>query len=76
MADEIVLAATFGNIQAAAIAKGMLETNDIPAIVDNATFSSIYPIPFNSLGEVRLMVRKVDLNRALQLLQSHGDITE
>lgn len=71
--SDIVLAATFADLPSAAIAKGMLAANGIDSILDNATFSSIYPIGFNSLGEVRLMVAASDLDEARRLLDSHGD---
>lgn len=44
--SEIVLAATFPNIQAAAIAKGMLDSYGIPSFVDNEIMSTVYPIGF------------------------------
>lgn len=72
--SEVVLAATFPNIQEAAIAKGMLESYGIPSFVDNAVMSTIYPIGFNALGEARLMVNASDLDRALELLNEHKDI--
>lgn len=74
--SQIVLAATFPNIQAAAIARGMLESYGIPSLVDNEIMSTIYPIGFNGLGEVRLMVKESDLDRALQLLEEHKDIMQ
>ncbi len=72
--SEIVLAATFPNIQAAAIAKGMLDSYGIPSFVDNEIMSTVYPIGFNALGEARLMVNASDLDRALKLLDEHSDI--
>lgn len=72
--SEIVLAATFPNIQAAAIAKGMLDSYGIPSFVDNEIMSTVYPIGFNALGEARLMVNTSDLDRALKLLDEHSDI--
>lgn len=71
--SEIVLAATFPNIQAAAIARGMLDAYGIPSFVDNAIMSTVYPIGFNALGEARLMVNASDLERALKLLDEHQD---
>ena len=72
--SEIVLAATFPNIQAAAIAKGMLDSYGIPSFVDNEIMSTVYPIGFNALGEARLMVNADGLDRALKLLDEHRDI--
>ncbi|MCM1336298.1 MAG: DUF2007 domain-containing protein [Candidatus Amulumruptor caecigallinarius] len=72
--SQLVLAATFPDLPAAAIARGMLAANGIESILDNATFSSIYPIGFNTLGEVRLMVDVSDLAEARHLLTDHCDI--
>lgn len=74
--SEIVLAATFSNIQEAAIAKGMLDSYGIPSFVDNEIMSTVYPIGFNALGETRLMVKASDLDRALELLEEHKDIND
>lgn len=70
---QILLAATFPDIQSASIAQGMLAANGIESILDNATFSSIYPVGFNTLGEVRLMVSAPDLPAARRLLAAHAD---
>lgn len=67
------LAATFPNIQSAYIAKGMLEANGIPSVLNNEDFNAIYPIGFNSIGAIKLLVREQDLEKAQQLLQEHGD---
>lgn len=69
----IKLAATFSTIQAAYIAKGMLENHGIMSIINNEDFNSIYPIGFNSIGGVRLLVNEPDLNRAKQLLEEFHD---
>lgn len=74
--SDIVLAATFPNDRIASIARGMLEANGIPSILENQYMSGIYPISFNSLGEVRLMVNASQLEDALRLLNEHGDIND
>lgn len=51
------------------IAKGVLETNGIPAIIDNEIFSSVLPVTFNSVGGLRLLVRQQDEILARQLLE-------
>lgn len=71
--SQILLAATFPDLQSASIAQGMLAANGIESILDNATFSSIYPVGFNTLGEVRLMVSSTDLPEARRLLAAHAD---
>lgn len=53
------------------IAKGLLESNGIKCIVDNEIMSSIYPIPFSTIGQVRLMVLQRDENIARELLANN-----
>lgn len=72
--SQLVLAATFPNVRIASIAQGMLKANGIPSILDNAIFSSIYPIEYGPLGEVRLMVNASDYDEAVKLLGEHGDL--
>lgn len=50
------------------IAKGVLETNGIPAIIDNEIFSSVLPVTLTSVGGLRLLVRREDEDIARQLL--------
>jgi hypothetical protein len=50
------------------IAKGLLESNGIKCIVDNEIMSTIYPIPFSTIGQVRLMVLQRDENMAREIL--------
>lgn len=66
--DEIVFCKDFDNDISAQIETEVLRANNIPYILDNQVFSNIYPIGFNSLGAVRLMVFRRDLERALELL--------
>ena len=53
------------------IAKGLLEANGIRCIIDNEIMSSIYPIPFSTIGQVRLMVLQRDENIARELLANN-----
>lgn len=66
--DTLTCCATFATDWEAHIAAGVLEENGIPSTIDNEIFSSIYPIGFNSLGGIRLMVWQRDLDRARRLL--------
>ena len=53
------------------IAKGLLESNGIKCIIDNEIMSTIYPIPFSTIGQVRLMVLQRDENIARELLANN-----
>lgn len=53
------------------IAKGLLESNGIRCIIDNEIMSSIYPIPFSTIGQVRLMVLQRDENLAREILTNN-----
>ncbi|MBR5551402.1 MAG: DUF2007 domain-containing protein [Muribaculaceae bacterium] len=53
------------------IAKGLLESNGIKCIVDNEIMSTIYPIPFSTIGQVRLMVLQRDENMAREILANN-----
>lgn len=71
--DNLVLLATFPGDVEAHIAAGMLEANGIATVLDNQLFSSLYPIGFNSIGQVRMMVRAADYSRANELLLACRD---
>lgn len=66
--DDIVLCHEFSSDADARMAQAILSQEGIKSILDNETFSRIYPIGFNSLGGIRLMVRAADLSRATILL--------
>lgn len=65
---NVVLLEVYSHDMDALMAQGALEENGIPSIIDNGIFSRIYPIGFNSLGGVRLMVLERDLARARQII--------
>lgn len=66
--SDIILLQEFYDLAQAHIAKGVLATNGIVAIVDNEIMSSVYPITISPLGAIRLMVRKCDLDAARKIL--------
>ncbi len=70
---ELKCVAQFNTPVEASIAQGMLENNDIPSVLDNATIVSVIPVP-SAIGGVRLMVREVDFDKAAELLREHGDM--
>lgn len=70
---DIVLAAEYNDEVSANIARGMLEANGIPAIVEGSNMVRLY-LGAQIWNPVRLMVRQCDLDTALTLLREHGDI--
>ncbi len=65
--DNLVLLGTYANAADAYIAKGVLETNDIPAVVNDVNISTIYGGLLPDL-DARLYVRAVDYKKAIGLL--------
>lgn len=65
--DLVVLKEYYSDAEAY-IDKGVLETNGIPCAINNEIMSSIYPITITSLGSIRLLVFKRDLDEAKTLL--------
>ncbi len=68
--DDPVVCAVFSREPEAYLAKSILEEEGIFVAVLNDSFSRIYPIGFNSIGGIRLMVRQSDLQRALDIINS------
>ena len=68
--SELVLLKTFSTDWEAYIAKGVLENEGIPSIVNNDIMSGIYPIGFNKLGGVRILVFRRDLERAKKAIEN------
>lgn len=70
---------TVGTEEEASLIAGYLEAEGIPATVESLLFHQ-EPVNFGTLGEVRVMVRKEDLERAQALLdereESPADVSE
>lgn len=71
---NLVIAANFDNVMSASIAQGMLESNGIESQIQNPTMNTLYPTPMSGLWDVTLMVKPSDLDKAIQLLKTHGDL--
>lgn len=65
--------ASFSTPQAAYIAKGMLEANDIPSVLTNTVISSVYPMT-DTWAPIRMQVPESLADEALALLRAHKDI--
>lgn len=66
---RLVVIGIYASDVEANIAKGVLDTNGIPAIIDNEIFSSVLPVTLTSVGRLRLLVRDKDESLARQLLE-------
>lgn len=66
--SDLVLLNEYYSDAEAYIAKGVLETNGIPCVINNEIMSSVYPITVTTLGAIRLMVFERDLDTARELL--------
>ena len=69
--DEIVLCREFSLDAEAHIAQAALEQAGILSVIDNNIFSAVYPMPYGCpMGGSRLMVKKRDLDKALEIIDS------
>lgn len=66
--DDLILLNTYYSDADAYIAKGVLETNGIPCIINNEIMSSVYPLTVTPLGGIRLLIFRRDLEAARELL--------
>lgn len=67
--NEIVLCREFTSEAEAHIAQSALEQEGIRSIIDNELFSRIYPVG-GTLGSLRLMVKRRDLDLAKAIIDS------
>lgn len=68
--DNPVVCGIFSTEPEAYLVKSILEQEGIYVAMFNDSISRIYPIGFNSIGGIRLMVRGSDLQRALDIVNS------
>jgi len=69
-AAELEVACTLTDEQTAHIIRGYLESEDIPCVLENATFHAA-PAPETGLTQVRLWVQKADAPAARDLIAEH-----
>lgn len=60
---------TYSTDWEAHIAKGALENAGIPAVIQNEDFASVYPIGFNSIGGLPLLVPAAKAAEAREILK-------
>lgn len=67
--NEVVLLREFNSDAEAHIALAALRQEGIMCVIDNELFSRIYPIG-GELGGLRLMVKRRDIDKALDIINS------
>ena len=72
--SKLIVLREYWNDVEAHIAKGALETNGIPCIINNEIMSSIYPLSHTSFGAIKLLVRSEDAELAEQLLDNEPNL--
>jgi hypothetical protein len=73
--DELILFHAYTTDVDAYIAKGVLETNGIPCIVENEIMATMY-LGVGAIGGFRLMIFRRDLDAATQLLRPQDYFSE
>ena len=68
--SDLVVFGTYYSDADAYIAKGVLETNGVPCIINNEIMSTVYPITVTSLGEIKLVVFRRDLELARRIMEA------
>jgi ribonuclease-3 len=70
VADLVVVFRTQSDVEAS-IVRGLLEAHDIPAVLSSRVTRSLFPLPVNELGEVRLSVPAAAADEAREIIASH-----
>jgi hypothetical protein len=68
--DRLVVFNSYVNDADAYIAKGVLETNGVPCIINNEIFSSVYPVGLAPWGSIKLLIFRRDMEKAIQIMKS------
>lgn len=68
--DRLVVFNSYVNDADAYIAKGVLETNGVPCIINNEIFSSVYPVGLAPWGSIKLLIFHRDMEKAIRIMKS------
>lgn len=68
--DRLVVFNSYVNDADAYIAKGVLETNGVPCIINNEIFSSVYPVGLAPWGSIKLLIFRRDMEKAIRIIKS------
>jgi hypothetical protein len=69
---ELVEVAKMQNDSEALVVRGLLEANGIPVIFKTRLVQSVHAITIDGVGEVRILVKAEDAERAREILSSRG----
>lgn len=70
--DKWVIFRTYYNLESAAIDRGLLQSNGIPCVLNNATISSVYPMG-DTWTPLELMIPADSLAQAKELIPDSDD---
>jgi ribonuclease-3 len=70
VADLVVIFRTQSDVEAS-IVRGLLETHDVPSVVDSDLPHSIFPLTISGMSQLRIAVHADDAARARQIIESH-----
>lgn len=68
--DNLVTAKICGTRPEAEIARGLLESNGIPAVIFGDDAGGMYPFPYTFANGIEIKVKEKDLEKAKKLLAS------
>lgn len=68
--DRLVVFNSYVNDADAYIAKGVLETNGVPCIINNEIFSSVYPVGWLHGGQSSCLYFRRDMEKAIRIMKS------
>ena len=68
--DRLVVFNSYVNDADAYIAKGVLDTNGVPCIINNEIFSSVYPVGLAPWGSIKLLIFRRDMEKAIRIMKS------
>ncbi len=74
MTDWVEILFTYDDVEAQ-IVKNLLEAQDIQVVVDSLKIRP-YPVSIGRIGEIRLLVKKEDMEKAKEVLKIMKDVPE
>jgi hypothetical protein len=69
--DGLVLLEEVAGAGQAEVLRGLLEAQDIHVLLSQESASSAIPVSFGILGDVKIMVKEEDLERAREILEEY-----
>ncbi len=70
----VELLVTYDEVEAQII-KNILDAENIPLVIDSSKIRP-YPVNIGRIGEIKLLVRKEDLEKAKEVLKVMKDVSE